>query len=46
MPVDKVGYGAIISTLAALGREAVEDDGFGLFEVGKYRGSPLARQAE
>jgi|SRR5580704_12045588 hypothetical protein len=39
VPLDKVSDGAIVATLAAFGREAVQDGCFGLFEVGKRQDS-------
>ena len=35
VPVDEVGDGAVVSSLAAFGGKAFQDRRFGLFEVGK-----------
>jgi len=39
VPVDELGYGMVIGTLTAFRREAVQDGGFGLFEIGKGQDS-------
>lgn len=42
VPVDEVGYGTVISTLAAFGNEAIQDGGVRLFRIGKCQ-DPLGR---